>query len=564
MKKTAKWITLLALLLLVSSGNAFPANRELFRTGGKATLATVNGEPITLEDFDQALAALHGQTMETTAKPRSHPMELLDRLINARLFIQEARNIGLDELPEVIKEIKDYGEATQRQMLFSRHVQNIRKADKKEVEKIYRDSVKEIKIISVLIETEENAKKLDAEVKSGGDFHELAMRMINAGEAKGNIEGGYVKYGTLLPQVAEFVSNMKIGDTSPPIKIGKRFSMLMLQDVRMIEDPAAKDRAEMEALQAKKVAAIRAYINQLIKKYVKINKNLVDHLDYESSEPGFEKLRQDSRVVAEVKGETPVTIRDLTMAMERKYFHGAERAAQGKKLNIRKNEILEGILTNRVANKEAKRIKIDRSKAYKNNVEEFKKAILFGTFIRKVIEPDLKVGEEELKAYHQAHIGNYVFPERMRIGGLAFLKKEDAEDVMEKLRKGLDFQWARANAEGQADAKDAKDLLVFGESPEWTSSLPEGVQKAVSGAQRGEYRLYADPSGIYYVLNVLEVLPPEPLPFEMARDRIAEDMIKEKRENVVKDWTEKLKAASDVKILVSEQELEQLVKAQAK
>src|SRR3972149_4700590 len=114
-----------------------------------------------------------------------------------------ARTIGLDELPEVRGAEKVFEEDTLRGMLYGYHVRNIRKADKKEVEKRYREAVKEFKVTSVLFEKEkeEDGKRLEAEVRAGGDFDELAQRMITAGEAKGSVEGQSLKFESLSPEV---------------------------------------------------------------------------------------------------------------------------------------------------------------------------------------------------------------------------------------------------------------------------------------------------------------------------------------------------------------------------
>ena len=72
-----------------------------------------------------------------------------------------------------------------------------------------------------------------------------------------------------------------------------------------------------------------------------------------SAQLDFEKLLADDRTLAKVKGEKPVTVADLSNALEKKFFHGAERAAQEKKINRRKDQTLEEILNKRVTIKDA-------------------------------------------------------------------------------------------------------------------------------------------------------------------------------------------------------------------
>ena len=555
-------ITVAMLFLAVEQGS--PAGKDLPLVGGKPTLAMVNGEPVTLEQFDRALGGIHGGMADNATRSRVNPSQLLDRLINARLILQEARNIGLDELPEVRSAEKTYGEDTLRRMLYSYHVRNIRKPDRKEVEKRYREVVKEVKVTSVLFEKEEDGKRLDSEVRAGGDFDELAQRMITAGEAKGSLEGQYLNFGSLSPEVAKAVSSMKKGEVSPLIRIGKQFSLLKLEDIRYPEDKAARAQAGKDALQAKKVAALKTYTEGLRKKYVAVDRKLFDGLDYESSEPGFEKMLSDDRALAKVKGEKPATVADLTKALEKKFFHGADRAAERKKLNPKKDQVLEEILNRRVTVKEAKRRKLDRTEFYKTEMEEYRDGILFGAFVQKAIAPDVKVDEEELKRYYQAHIAEYTFPEMVRIDGLAFSDRKDAEEAIEKLRKGADFQWLRANAEGQVEAGKGKNLLEFGGQLLDATTLPEEVLKAISGASPGDYRLYADPGNAYYALDIRERVPSRPMPFESAKGLMEKKVYSEKRQSVVREWEEKLRKASDVKIHATGGKLDRIVNPRAR
>jgi parvulin-like peptidyl-prolyl isomerase len=566
MKRTSLFvafaITSASLFLAVEQG--FPAGMDLPLVGGKPTLAMVNGEPLTLEEFDRVLAGIHGGMTDNAIQSRPNPSQLLERLINAKLVLQEARNIGLDELPEVRSAEKTFGEDTLRGMLYSYHVRNIRKPDKNEVEKRYREAVKEVKVSSVLFEKEEDGKRLAAGVRAGGDFDELAQRMITAGEAKGSLEGQYLKFKSLGPEVAKTVSSMKKGEVSPLMRIGKQFSLLKLGDIRYPKDKTARVQAEKDALQSKKTAALIAYTEGLRKKYVTIDRKLVDSLDYESSDPGFGKLLADDRTLAKVKGEKPVTVADLTNAIEKKFFHGAERAAEGKKINRTKDQVLEEILNRRVTIKEAKRQKLDRTEFYKRKVEEYRNGILFGAFVQKVIAPDVKVDEEELKSYYQAHIGEYTFPEMVRIDGLVFSDRKDAEEAIEKLRKGADFQWLRANADGQVVAGKGENLLEFGGQMLDATTLPEEVRKAVSGASSGDYRLYADPGNAYYVLNIRERIPSRPMPFESVKELMEKKVYAEKRQSVLRDWEEKLRKASDVKIYATGKKLDRIVDPRAR
>ncbi|MEW6719325.1 MAG: peptidyl-prolyl cis-trans isomerase [Thermodesulfobacteriota bacterium] len=533
---------------------------DLPLVGGKPALASINGEPLFLEEFDRVLQGLHGDMADNTQKRAiPHPSELLERLINAKLVLQEAHNIGLDELPEIKAAEKSFAEQTLRGMLYGFQVRNIRTADPKEVEKRYREAVKEVKVSSLLFAGEAEAKRLAEEVKAGGKFELLAAKRIAAGEAKGSAKGEYLKFSSLTPDVAKVVARMKNGEVSPPIRIGNQYSLLKLEGVRYPKDNAARKQAENAALQAKKTAALEAYAKGLRKKYARIDRKVLDQVDYEAEGASFDKFRADQRVVATVKGEKPLTVAALTAAIEKKFFHGAERAAERKKINRRKEQVLEDILDRQVALKEAKIQKLERTEFFRVKAEENRNGLLFGAFVQKVIASDVKVTEEELKSYYMEHAADYAYPEMARIDSLAFTDRTHAENAIGKLRSGADLQWLRANADGQADPAKVKNLLDLKGQMLELSGLPAGVKEAVLGAQPGEYRLYTDPAAAHYVLVLRERVPSRPIPLESVKSGIEKKVYNEKTQRVLRDWEGKLRKASEVKIFATGKKLDRIV-----
>jgi parvulin-like peptidyl-prolyl isomerase len=542
--------TILAVsLLAVTIG--FASDQKLPITAGKRVVATVNGDPITLDEFNRELMSLHRGIAEEKKVGKENSLELLKRLVNTKLIIQEAGRIGLDQLPEVKNMVDVFSRITLRELLAERQLKDV-KADPKEVEKIYQELAKEWKIKSVTFDKEDAAKKMEEEIKEGKNFDEIARQVVADGTAKGGEEGNYLSRKDLLPQVAETVSKMEAGSVSPIIPVGSGFVILKVEDIRYSESQEARDEAKREALVLKKEGVLKNYNDALIKKYVKLDKKVFDGIDFEAKEPGFQKLLEDKRVIAEIKGEKPITVGELTDYLRQQLYHGVQRAIESKKLNERKNPALEEMLYKRVFRKEALRLGIDKTEVFKNKVRDYENSVIFGAFIQKAIVPDIKLKEEDLKAYYDDHIKEYTFPAMMKINSLVFAKREFAEKAVEKLRKGTDFQWLMENAEGQVDKSNSKDVLNFEGKFLTTKDLPEGVLKSVSGAKPGDFRLYESPEGYFYVLAIKDIIPAKPQPFEEAKKKIVKIVFDDKLKKAVEEWAEKLRAVSDVKVYLKD------------
>ena len=165
--------------------------------------------------------------------------------------------------------------------------------------------------------------------------------------------------------------------------------------------------------------------------------------------------------------------------------------------------------------------------------------------------PDVKLPEEDLRQYYQQHIMDYTFPEMMRIVGIAFKKRADAEGAVEKLRKGTDFKWLSENAEGQVD-KNSKGLFTFQEGNLLTTAdLPASLVKVVSGSKPGDLRVWAAPEGFFYALSIQEVTPPKLKPYEEAAGAIQKKLFDEKLKQAMDVYMAKLRAAADIKVFLN-------------
>jgi hypothetical protein len=340
---------------------------------------------------------------------------------------------------------------------------------------------------------------------------------------------------------------MEPGSASPVIPVKSGFVILKLEDIRYPENPKEKERAKEEARKHKKVEVLKDYNKGLVKKYAKIHKEVIEGIDYESKEPGFQQLLKDTRVIAEIKGEKPITVGELSQEFRQQFYHGVDRAIEGKKLNSKKIPALEDMVYKRVFRKEALRLGLDKSENYKDKVKGYENSVIFGAFMQKAVIPGIKLTEDEVTKYYHEHIGEYTFPEMMRIRSLIFFKRSDAEGAIEKLRKGTDFQWLLAHSEGQVD-KNMKDLLRFEGNILVIKDLPDGMRKVISGAKSGNSRLYAGPEGYFYVLSVQEAFPSKAKSYPEAKEEIAKKVFDNKVNKAVEDWVDKLRAVAEIKI----------------
>lgn len=544
--RSAGCVPVIGIVCCVGLGVTFALAQDLPVVKGKKIVASVNGEPITLDELTREIAGIKREGAQATTVDRKAELGVLQRLINTRLIVQEAKNIGLDKLAENAMMVDSFAKEALREELAEKVMAGA-KVDEKEVEKIYQEAVREWKVSAVLCDKEDDANRFEADLKTGRDFVELAKAFKANGRAKQIEEGVYLKPKDMDPQFARAVSGLQVGSTSSVVRTASGFAILRLEGVRYGENPEAKDKARQTVLERARREALKAYNESLKKKFVTVKQDVLDSVDYEAPSPGFDALLKDQRVVAEIKGDRPVMVGELTEQIRYQFFHGLDRAVERKRLNARKGVTLEGIIHRRLFRREALRQGLDKTESYRRKLRDYEAGLLFEAFIRKVIQPDIKLTEAEVKAYYDAHAKEYAAPEMMRIRSLAFRRRGDAENVIEKLKDGAEFQWLATHAEGQVEGS-AKGVWSFDGKPVMTQDLPEGMQKALTGAKPGNVRLYASRDGYFYALAIQDVIPSKPQTYEEVRQTLAQRVMSDKMKKAVEEYAGKLQSASDVNV----------------
>ena len=508
-------------------------------------LATINDEVITFEDLKKAIGTIHtGMGAEKTA-PKKNFSEVLKRLINSRLMMQEARSIGLDKDELIKNSMDEFRKKLLKDTLLNEYVKNIT-ADSKEVDKIYRERTREYRLKSLVIGKLADVRSFEAEIKGGKSFDTVYERYVREerGKKGGNVED-FIARSAIDPTMLVALEKLKAGEISKPVVIENGYVLFRVEEIRSKDDPQMLEQVRQEQNSQLRVTALKKYHEALVKKYVIINK-LFSKLDYENKKIPFSKLLKDKRVLAEIKGEKPLTVADFSDAVAAKFYHGVQRAIDNKKVNKEKKVILEEILSTMVFDKEARVQKIDQTDEYRGMVKSQEDTLLFGQFMQKIVIPEITISRDETKAYYTEHSKDYFSPAAYLLDAIAFSSPEKAEEAVSKLRAGTDLKWYKTNAEGQESI--SKRLQAYFEgNPVTREELPAKLQQALSSSAKGDYRVFVDGTTGYAVV-VVDYQPPATLPFEAVEGVIREALSYDKLNKSVESWAKKLRESSEVTV----------------
>ncbi len=141
-------------LLLVSLPAPMVARSEgqpLPTRDGRPVVAVVGQQPIFLDEFLMNRGPQADRTALQQGRGTADDLELLNRLVTIRLVAQEATRMGLDEVPDIQRQVEVTSREILREVLLERLVRDII-PDRQKIDQVYREAVREWKTASLLFE----------------------------------------------------------------------------------------------------------------------------------------------------------------------------------------------------------------------------------------------------------------------------------------------------------------------------------------------------------------------------------------------------------------------------
>jgi len=231
-------------------------------------VAKVNGQPIHLSDLQDAVQGLP-ENLRGAPPQTLYPL-LLDQLIDGRAIVAEARKTGLDKDPAVQRQMTDAADRALESAVLSKQVSPsitdaaVRARYDKDI--AGKPGEEEVHAKHILVDSEDQAKKIIADLKGGADFAALAKQYSKdptAAQQGGDL--GFFKKDEMVPEFANAAFALQPGQISPePVHTQFGWHVILLVERRRAPAPTfeqARDELRQEMIKEgvkKAVAQARA------------------------------------------------------------------------------------------------------------------------------------------------------------------------------------------------------------------------------------------------------------------------------------------------------------------
>lgn len=438
------WVLLLAVAPLAAEEPAAPSEAAEATPAAPGVVATVNGEPIYFEDVERRLDSAHSGVAQTT-RGAFDLDRMMDRLINDTLLAQEARILEMHNEEPLPGQVAALRLRLAVEQLEKEEIGDRVEITEEEMRRVFEEDYATVTMrIATALEQEE-AEGLLARLREGANFESLAReesadRFATTGglmENKARID--------LPPELALSAWKMRPGELTGPIRTSLGWSVIRVESF----GEADPDRFEglkrkiLNELQYRKAENLHAALSKRLrdKIEVSVDRPVLNAIACEQLPDArlVPRLEDPESVVARV-GERTILAGELADALKSRWKGVRNEEAALATRSI----VLERLVRAELLRAEATRRKYDDTPRARRAAAAYEKQLLVRRYLKEVVASQVKIADEEARAYYESRLDRYRKPPRIHLGQITVGSAEEAARIADLLRQGSDLAWLAA------------------------------------------------------------------------------------------------------------------------
>lgn len=267
----------------------------------------------------------------------------------------------------------------------------------------------------------------------------------------------------------------------------------------------------------------------------------------------------DSKVLATIDNEK-LTIKEFNRDLDKIPINMKMLVAtqSGKK------SYLDKLIVKKLLLREAKKENIEKDKEFQDRLNDMKEQFLIESLLKKKINVDSQVSEEDMKKYYDKNKENFKRDREINTRHILLKTEEEARQIQGKLLKGEDFiELARKySIDPSAQASGGE----IGFHPKG-SLLPEYEEAAFKLTKVGQLSGIVKTKFGYHIIRLEGTKPAAYVPYDEVKDYIKQKIMQEKQTQVLEKYIADLKSGAKITIneeLLKEEKAEAPPPAQGK
>lgn len=534
-------------------------------------VAQVGKDKITVQRVaDDFVAMKKGSQIQLESNlPLSEQVkEFVNQEIDGKLQIQAAYLQGFDKDPQITARVDQEKDRLLLNQLFQKEVLGKAKVTDKDVQDFYNKSGERVKVRHILVKTKKEADQIYQALKGGVNFDSLAReKSADPGSKEKGGDMGYITWSSLLGlgPFKEAAFKLKPNEISRPVKTIAGWHVIKLEDRKKEEQkPFAeqKDQLKGSLQMMRQQETALAYVYDVMEKSnLQVVSSTTQKLEEKAKElaardtiptqpqsvnidPGQLSEEERSLPVFKYKGGE-VKVADFLQFYNRLPYY--QRPSLTDEENL-KNTVFNYLLAQDFLKKEALKKGIDKSKEYKDRLDQVKEGAMADKFRRDVIWKDLTVDSAEVEVFYEQNKDKYIAPAQAHVLEIMVKTQDEAEKLLKQLRAGADFKkLAEENTIRTYAKKNGGDLGFIAKS-----NYPELFDAAFPlkrGQLAGPIHLLQSPSGEgYSVVKLVDKTEQRQKTLKELEAEMRNGATYQKRNAVYQQWLADARAKTQIKV----------------
>lgn len=250
---------------------------------------------------------------------------------------------------------------------------------------------------------------------------------------------------------------------------------------------------------------------------------------------------KDAKVLATVNG-TKITSVDFNREVNAlpEYIRAMADTPQGKK------EMIDTLVMRELILQQAAKDGIDKGKEIEEKLAELKKRIIVDTYLKKKVEEQSKISDEELKKFYEQNLDKFKAGEQVRASHILVKSEAEARAVLEQLKQGGAFETLAKSKSVDASAAKGGDLGWFGKG-----NMVPAFEKAAFALQEGQLSGIVKSDFGYHIIKLTGKRGAGVRPFDEVKDQIKAAIMPQKQQQVFMQLKEDLKKGAKIELAES-------------
>ncbi|TVY05425.1 peptidylprolyl isomerase [Paenibacillus cremeus] len=175
-------------------------------------------------------------------------------------------------------------------------------------------------------------------------------------------------------------------------------------------------------------------------------------------------------------------------------------------------------------------------------VDALKQQLETQVTLRKLLEPQINVTDEDIKQYYDQNLESMKTPEQVKASHILVATKEEAESILKDLKNGADFATvAKEKSTDTATKDNGGDLSYFGKG-----EMDAAFEKAAFALPVGQLSDVIQTSFGYHIIKVTDHKQATTPTLDEKKDEIRETLVKQQVQTLSTDWLNKKKSEATI------------------